>query len=311
MAIANPEKRPAAQGRVPLSALCALVFICVCFGVNWSVMKVSNQHASPMVTLFIRVLVAAICLGIWTGLVRRDNILPPSGLRFKLLLQSLLFSGHTIFAYLGVLYISAGRSSVICYLTPFFAVIFERIFLGTRPGGRQVLGMCIAFAGIILLFADRPANMPAKASWVGDVIMIVSALCWAGSSVFTKKYVAAHTRPSQTSFWGACVAMLITFIICTTTGLFDNVHLTAGYVLMLVYQGVFVAFIAFTLLQVLIYRYSAGLIHSFTFLTPLVGVLSGVLFLGEPTGSLMIICLIMVCLGLLLINTKETHHKAH
>lgn len=298
------ENHNTSAGRVPGKALLLIVLICVLMGVNWSVMKGATQYASPMSIAFLRTLIAATLLGFWIRLSRHDTLKPPAGFTGKVLLQSLIFSGHVITMYLGVKYISAGRSAVICYMTPFFAVLFERLFLSIRPGVKQVIGMCIAFAAVLILFADRPGNIPANASYLGDAIMVVSAMFWAGSSVFTKKYLTQHTRPHQTVFWSTSLTCIIACIVASATGELALTQFTWQFVLLLLYQAVLVAFISFTILQALIYRYSAGLIHTFTFLSPIFGVFSGVIFLGEPAGWSMALCLALVCCGLVLVNKK-------
>ena len=297
--------RESMKGRVPLSVLCLIVLICFLLGMNWSVIKASNLYAAPFAVVCMRMLIAAVCLGIWIAAGRTDSLLPPPGLRGGVLCQSLLFSGHVVTLYLSVHYIAAGRSAMICYTVPFFAVLFERAFLGVKPTTKQVIGMCVAFAGIVMLFADRPGNIPPGASLLGDALVVVSAMCWAGSSICTKKYLTAATKPQQTVFWSAVVCCVGTFVIASLRGDFATVQFTPAFALMLFYQGVLVAFVGFTILQMLIYRYSAGLIHSFTFLTPLFGVLGGIVFLGEPAGLIVGICLVMVCCGLVLVNSPR------
>ncbi len=297
----------ALKGRVPPNVLLLIVFICFLMGVNWSVMKASNLFAAPMVVVFLRVLIAAVCIALWMAWSDRSLLLPAPGLRLKVLRQSLLFSGHVITMYLSVHYIASGRSAMICYTVPFFAVLFERVFLGVKPTAKQVIGMCIAFAGIVILFTDRPGDVPPGASLLGDVLIVISAMCWAGSSVYMKKHLAAVTRPHQTVLWSAAICCLLALVIALLRGDFATARVTTNFVLLVLYQGVLVAFVAFTIMQALIYRYSAGLIHTFTFLPPLFGVLSGVLFLGEPAGVIMAICLAMVCCGLVLVNSPQ--HK--
>lgn len=292
------------KGRVPGNVLLLIVLICVLMGVNWSVMKGATQYATPMSIAFIRTLIAALCLGVWTSLAKGDSLVPPRGMGLKVLGQSVIFAAHVITMYIAVNYISAGRSAVLCYTVPFWAVVLERIFLKVKPGKMQVIGMCIAFAAVVLLFVDKPGNIPAKASRLGDIIIIISAVFWAGSSIFTKKYLTERTKAHQTVFWSASFTCLVAFLVSFGTGELAHTRITWEFVLLMLYQGVLVAFISFAIMQALIYKYSAGLIHTFTFLSPVFGVFSGVIFLHEPASLVMALCLALVCVGLLLVNKK-------
>lgn len=52
----------------------------------------------------------------------------------------------------------------------------------------------------------------------------------------------------------------------------------------------------------LISRYPAGRLSSFSFLTPLFGLLAGALVLGEPVGWVLLLALLLVGIGIALVN---------
>jgi drug/metabolite transporter (DMT)-like permease len=83
------------------------------------------------------------------------------------------------------------------------------------------------------------------------------------------------------------------------------IHLTPSIVGCVFFQSVIVAFITYFIWFKLIHTYSVSRLSAFTFLTPIFGVLAGVIFLGEEfTGSLMV-GLPMVCAGIFLVNWKR------
>jgi drug/metabolite transporter (DMT)-like permease len=70
----------------------------------------------------------------------------------------------------------------------------------------------------------------------------------------------------------------------------------------LVYQTVWVAFITYLAWFWLIRRYPASRLASFTFLTPLFGVVAGGVLLSEPITSLLLLSLFLVSAGIYLVN---------
>jgi drug/metabolite transporter (DMT)-like permease len=76
--------------------------------------------------------------------------------------------------------------------------------------------------------------------------------------------------------------------------------LTAGN---LFYQSVIVVFISYLAWFVMVHRYPVSLLHAFSFLTPVFGVLiSGVLMMGEPLTLRLLIALGLVSMGLVVVN---------
>jgi drug/metabolite transporter (DMT)-like permease len=71
---------------------------------------------------------------------------------------------------------------------------------------------------------------------------------------------------------------------------------------MLAYQVVVVAFASYLAWFWLISRYPAGRLSSFSFLTPLFGLIAGALILGEPVGWALLLALALVGIGIALVN---------
>ena len=78
--------------------------------------------------------------------------------------------------------------------------------------------------------------------------------------------------------------------------------LTPLIVACLLYQVIWVAFITYLAWFWLIRHYPASRIASFTFLTPLFGVLAGGILLNEPITRMLILALILVGFGIYLVN---------
>jgi drug/metabolite transporter (DMT)-like permease len=71
-----------------------------------------------------------------------------------------------------------------------------------------------------------------------------------------------------------------------------------GVALSLVYQSVIVAFASYLVWFKLIHVYPVARLSVFTFLTPIFGVASGVIFLGEELTKGLVLGLVCVCIGI-------------
>jgi drug/metabolite transporter (DMT)-like permease len=70
----------------------------------------------------------------------------------------------------------------------------------------------------------------------------------------------------------------------------------------LVYQTVWVAFITYLAWFWLIRNYPPSRLASFTFLTPLFGVIAGGVLLNEPITGSLLVALVFVGMGIFLVN---------
>ncbi len=84
------------------------------------------------------------------------------------------------------------------------------------------------------------------------------------------------------------------------------IHRVDGFILANVaFQGFIVAFLSLFIWFKLIHKYTVTRLAAFTFFTPIFGVLSGTIFLGEEFTLSLIIGLPLVCLGIFLVNWKR------
>ena len=80
--------------------------------------------------------------------------------------------------------------------------------------------------------------------------------------------------------------------------------MTPAIALSLVYQIIWIATITYLAWFWLITRYPAYKLASFTFLTPLFGVMFGGIILNEPITVSLLVALILVGTGICLVNRK-------
>jgi drug/metabolite transporter (DMT)-like permease len=83
-----------------------------------------------------------------------------------------------LFLY-GMKWASASHAALLYALTPAFVVLFLAMGGGQRPAGRQMLGMAIAFAGVLTLLLQRGLHFD-RHSVRGDILVFLAVLAWAG-----------------------------------------------------------------------------------------------------------------------------------
>ena len=284
-----------------LTAVVILVVLCASWALQQVAIKVANQGVSPILQAGIRSIGATILLWIWMS-VRRKPILQRDGTLWWGIGAGLLFAGEFLLIYRGLEFTHASRAVIFLYLSPFVVAVGAQLFIpDERLRGIQVLGLCCAFAGIAVAFRDS-LSLPTNRMLLGDVMLVGAALLWGATTVLVKASPLARIDPGKTLLYQlvvSAVVLPVASLAMHEPGLVLITPLIAGC---LVYQTVWVAFITYLAWFWLIRRYPASRLASFTFLTPLFGVVAGGVLLSEPITSLLLLSLILVSTGIYLVN---------
>ena len=283
------------------SAMTIMVVLCVAWGLQQVAIKVAIAGISPVWQAGLRSIGAALLVWIWTSykgirLFDNDGTLVPG------LLTAALFTGEFTFIYWGLNYTSASRGVVFLYTAPFIVALGAHWFLpGEKLRPMQWLGLACAFAGILVAFGES-LGLPTRSQLLGDGMLFLGAVLWAGTTLVIKGSRLARVSPAKTLFYQLAVSALGLPCVSLALGEPGVVALTPLTLAAVAYQTVLVAFASYLAWFWLLTHYPAGRLAAFSFLTPLFGVLAGALLLGEHVGPALIEALGLVVLGIWLAN---------
>lgn len=291
-----------AKDRIDLVAFLSLLGLTLLWGVNYSAIKVSNQGLSPIFTGFLRSGIAGGC-GIIYCLAVRQPLFHRDIRVFHGFITGVLFGLEFVFLYMGMLYTNAARAAVLMYLSPFVVAIGAHLFLKERLNTVKTVGLVLAFIGVYLVFRGKPSQA-GPLMLVGDIFEVVGAIFWGATTLYIKKYLAEKVHPINTFLYQLVFSLPIMFVAAVILEDKWVLGVTAAVAGSLFYQSVIIAFASYLLWFKLIHGYPVAKLSSFTFLTPFFGVLSGVLFLGEPITAYLVAGLVLVSIGIYCANQK-------
>ena len=213
-----------------------------------------------------------------------------------------LFAGEFVFLYWSLVFTSASRAVLFIYMSPFIVALGAHFLIpGERLRRLQAVGFICAFAGMALAFGDA-LRFPTYRQLLGDAMALVAAILWGATTVAIKASRLATASPDKNLFYQLAISALLLPVISWAIGEPGIVAPTPLVLGMLAYQIIIVAFASYLTWFWLISRYPAGRLSSFSFLTPLFGLLAGALILGEPVTWALALALLLVALGIALVN---------
>jgi len=220
------------------------------------------------------------------------------------IVAGLLFAGEFVFIYAGLAHTNASRMSVFIYLTPPLTALGLHFFVPSeRLSLRQWSGVLLAFAGIVAAFAEGFST--GAGTWLGDLCGVIAALLWAATTVVIRATRLSRASAAKTLFYQLGVSALV---LPLASFLIDEEGVSAFTPLVLAslaYQGVIVAFASYLAWFWLLTRYRAAPLSVLSFLTPIFGVLSGVIFLSEPISGAFLAAALAVAAGIVLVNLRR------
>jgi drug/metabolite transporter (DMT)-like permease len=286
----------------PLSAtaIALMVMLCLSWGFNQITVKIALPDIPPLTQAALRSVggLAVIMLIAW---LRRVKMFERDGTLWPGLIAGLFFGLEFVLIYRGLVYTSASRAVLFLYVAPFVVALGSRRFLGERLSSLQWSGLALSFAGVALAIGVPQASVDSTVI-MGDIMVMGGGVLWAATTL-TAKGTALIRAPAEKSLaYQVAVSIPILALGALLSGE-KVVHMPGTLALAsMAYQTLWVVGVTFLIWFFLIKTYSASKLSSFTFMTPLFGVMGGYFVMHDTLTLAFAGAALLVMAGLYLVN---------
>ncbi len=274
--------RPGAGGDVlPRSLYSMLVALTLIWGFNWTVMKVVITEVPPWFfrsLCFLSAFVGLLAIARARGLAVRV----PQGQWGRLVLIAFFtVSLQNFFLMLALPLLPSGRVAILQYTMPAWSVLLSWLVLHEALTPRRLAGVAFGVAGVLVLVLKDAAQM--GGALAGVLLMLGSALVWAVGTILQKKLPIGLPVASFTA-WMGLVGGIPIFLL---SFIFERDQVLALHgvslwpALGVLFNMFFVFIFGWWAWTKIVDRAPAGVAGLSTLMIPVVGVFSGMLFLGE------------------------------
>jgi len=281
------------------TAILSLMVLVVIWGYNWVVMKVALRYSSSSDFAALRILVGLMGLLI-VFISSRKPLLPKKEVLGIFLTGLLQTGGFYVFSTWALVSGGVGKTVVLNYAMPFWVLLLAWFALGERLRRIQCAGVAIALAG--LLFILMPFRF--TRGIFSELLALLSGLSWAAGIVVAKR-VQQRTELDLLSFttcqmlFGSIPLFLCAFLITS-----PPIRWTAPFIATLAYSGILGGAVAWSLWFYALSRLPAGVASLGTLATPVVGVLTAWIQLGETPTFLEAVGMVLI-IGALVLNSIQ------
>ena len=198
--------------------------------------------------------------------------------------------------------VPAGLATVIAYTQPIWVFVFAIFILKETMSTPKVLGTALGFLGIAAVFL--PGVQISQAYFGGEVLLILSSLCWAIGAIIFKTKV----RTENLYIVNFLMLLFGGAPLLTTSLLTENIasiNWTPIFAIALFAVGVLSQAVGWTIWLFLIRKVGASKTSSSLFLVPIVTLAVGAVFLHETLSRLEVIGASAVVAGTYFVSRSE------
>jgi drug/metabolite transporter (DMT)-like permease len=288
------------------SAYIAWLAVCLFWGATYLAIRVALETIPPALIGAIRYTVAGFLLALILRM--RGQRLPARahwpGLALMAFLMIGLGNGGVIWAEQ---WVPSGVAAVMVAASPFWMTGFEALLPGgERVSRRSLIGLLIGFAGIVLLvWPDLRARGDVGRQFaIGLVALQVACIGWALGSSYSRRLAR-----DENAFGAAAVQMIFggLFMLAAATvhGEWSRVALTWQTAVAELYLVVFGSLVGYTAYVYALKYLPVSTVSLYAYINPVIAVVLGTLFLGEPFGVRAIVASAAVLIGVAVVRVKR------
>lgn len=178
--------------------------------------------------------------------------------------------------------VDSGAAALLVATVPLWIALLDGVVHGRRLSRRALAGLAVGFAGVAILVGPGAGGV----ELVGGAVCVISAAAWAAGSLYSRN---APLPPSP--FVAAGMQMIaggaLLAILGLALGEAGDVHperISLESALGVAFLVVFGSIVAFTAYVWLLEHVRTDIVSTYAYVNPIVAVLLGAAFLGEPLG---------------------------
>lgn len=285
------------QARPQLIGFACVAFTALGWGLNWPATKFLLTECPPLSARGGSGLVASLVL-FGVALSCGETLVVPRHLWGRLTAAALL----NVSAWMGLttaslLWLPAGQAVTLAYTMPVWAALLAWPMLGDRPTSRQIAAIVLGICGVVLLVGGAGLNLD-SAMRPGIGLALSAAGLFAFGTVFSKRKPIPLPQVTLTAWQVGigCIPLLLGGL------LFEDAHLGAlpliGWIA-LAYTALISMGMCYLLWFAAVKRLRPSSAAIGTLLTPVIGVGSSSLALGDPLTLGQVVSLGLVVAGII------------
>lgn len=280
------------------AAACASII----FGASTVATRFIVHDIDPLLLSFVRFAIASLCLAPLVLLLVKDR----PNRRDMIVVAGLGLLGFGLYPWCfsaGLQFIPAARAALWLATTPFLTFLLAAALRYEPVTGAKLLGLTLATAGVLLALGPAPSNSDSDQVWLGDLILMATALCGAGYTALSRPVLKRVPATLVTCFAMMSGTVCLCLLSWTTGSLAVPVLSPSGW-LVIAFLGTLGGALSFFLWTWAVRNSTPTRTAVFLALNPMSATFLGAVLLEEPITAPFLVGLLLVLSGIIVSNSR-------
>lgn len=295
----SPAKSEPSRGLV----IAAFAAVYVIWGSTYLGIRIAITSIPPLLMAGSRFLLAGIIL---YTIMRMSGVAKPARKHWigATVIGALLLLGGNGGVSWAQQTVPSGITALIIAAVPLWIMLVDWLRpRGTRPTFLVLLGLCIGFAGVLMIVSSRNQLGARIVDPVGGIVLLLATLSWAFGSVYSRhasKPDSALLAISMQMIAGG-VSQLLTGFALGEAQQFHPAAITSASAWSFVYLTLIGSLVGFTAYVWLLQVSTPAKVSTYAYVNPIIAVLLGYLVLSEPfpksvamSGALVLAAVVLI-----------------
>jgi drug/metabolite transporter (DMT)-like permease len=209
----------------------------------------------------------------------------------------------------GLRYLPASKGIVLGYTTPLWVALAASAARTERLGTLKLVGVASGLLGLCVILNPVSLDWSNLHVLIGAAMIILAAISWAANII----YIRAHrwvATPLQLLLWQVLVATVVLTAMALVTEGVPEVMWSPHLALLFLYSGAIGTALAYWAMSMVNRSLPALTTSLGTTATPLVGIVSAALLLGEPVDLSLALAAALIVGGIALSSFADAPSRA-
>lgn len=278
------------------AAVLLLVVLTLIWGVHWAVVKVGVTYMPPLGYANLRLASGLATVVLVLGLQGKLRLPPREDLPIVFSVGLGQIAAGILVINFVILVVGAGRSSVLQFTMPLWVAILGAVFFRVRPKPHEAIGLALGIIGLTVLFNPVSVDWSQPGEAAGMIALLANAALWGAVTIHIRRHTWRST-PGLLQPWQLVVALVPVAIATFFVEGFGGITWSLEVVLILLYSGPLATAFGFWASQAVTRALGAQASATGFLAIPVVGLVSGAVFLGESLGPLDVVGFTLVLAG--------------
>ncbi|MDR2818970.1 MAG: DMT family transporter [Desulfovibrio sp.] len=281
------------------AAILLFSIVILAWGMNWTVVKLIVLEVPPLWSAVLRTGIAAVTVFVVQCATGQFVIPKRHDVYIVLVIGVINMAVAPALMAAGLQFMPAGRSIVLGYTTPLWVAPGAWFFLHEKLPRRRLVGIIIGMCGVVVLCNPLALYQGNSDVLIGTALLLLNAFSWAVGILCIRAYVWLST-PFQLLFWQTLLGTLLLLLPALAVEGVPSFTLTPSLALLLAYSGIPATALAVWAMTVINSCLPAATTSLSVLATPVVGIFSAVIFLGESVDMPLVVATGLILGGIAL-----------